>query len=294
MVAALISLLLVGCQPPTVAEVQAFDVLRVQHGTPLPVLPKQVSVIFTNGRQGTLAVSWDLIKGHEGSAPVWEDMTITGYIKSGLRKHTVTQSIEVIHPESEPDDTPAPHMFDENNLHEKLPMTGEVNFKWSGLELDSKLRERLQIQFFRARYITHLFVFGDLFSIDYQGKPITKGDCTYFPVSQVAYFGTYDSFAQFIRRTYTPDMAVFFLRDDKHLFVDGQLYAADFGWGTTTVDTGIYEAKVIEMDERKIVIQLTIERLTGEPETYYNNISELEFQLIDGEWLIAKQEFEVG
>lgn len=292
-VVALIALLLVGCQPPTVAEAQELEVIRLQRGDPLPVLPKQVSVTFTNGRRGVLPLSWDLLKGYEG-ASVWEDMAIKGYIKSGLGHYTVTQLVEVIKPEPKLGDTPAPYTLDENNLQEKLPMTGEVNFRWSGLELDSKLREELQIRFFKARYITHVFVFGDLFFVDPQGTPITKDGYIYYPVSNVAYFETYDRFAQFIRRTYTPDMANFFLQDKKHMFVEGQLYAVDFGWGTTTVDTGVYEAKVIEVDERKIVIELTIERLTGEPETYYNDVSGLEFQLIDGEWLISKQEFEIA
>mgnify|MGYP000855901059 FL=1 len=293
-VALIIISLLVGCQPPTVVEVQDCDVIRLQLGDPLPILPKELSVTFANGQQGMLPVTWDLIEGHEGSAPVWEDMTVKGYIKSGLRQYTVTQSIEVIQPKPKPDDTPAPYTLDENNLHKKLPMTGEVNFRWSGLEIDSKLREELQIRFFKARYITHVFVFGDLFFVDPQGTAITKDGYIYYPVSNVAHFETYDRFAQFIRRTYTPDMASLFLQDKKHMFVEGQLYAVDFGWGTTTVDTGVYEAKVIEVDERKIVIELTIERLTGEPETYYNDVSGLEFQLVDGEWLIAKQEFEVG
>ncbi len=299
MVVALISLLLVGCQPPTVAEVQELDVIRVQHGDPLPVLPKQAGVTFTNGRQGMLPVSWDLIEGDGGSAPVWEDKTITGYVKSGWRQHTVTQVIEVIQlkppqgPLTVGEVVPLPPPGPVSPKDKKDPMERLADFEveWSGMGIAPELREELRALLFRAQRITMGNFYGNTIAVNIAHMVRVNGQ-VFFRASDPCFF-TYEDLLDFIEATYTGELLRHYIEAEKCVEVNEFLYywGCD-GSGASYGREGPWRMRVVAVTDDRITVELSQTIVCADSPTY-EDVSMMEFLFVDGRWLISKEGFEV-
>lgn len=298
MVVALIALLLVGCQPPTVAEVRELDVIQLQHGDILPMLTKEATVTFTNGRHGKLAISWDILEGHEGSAQVWEDMTIKGYIKSGPGHYTVTQLIEVAQPETLkplvegeivppfPSGPVAPK--DKRDPMENLASL-EVN--WSGIDISPELKEELRALLFRTQWITRGNFAGNTIRVSI-AKMVRVNGQVFFRAAD-PYFYTYKDFHDFIEGTYTGDLLDHFIESEKCVEVNEFLYYwGSDGLGFSYGREGPWRMKVVEITDERISVELSQTIVYSDSPTY-EDVSEMEFLFVNGRWLISKQGFKI-
>lgn len=189
----------------------------------------------------------------------------------------------------QPDSLP---MIDEDSLQDRIPIEGDVEFVWSGISLDDGVTELLQELFFRARFVTQVFEFGDLFAHVDHGDEVVVNDKHYYRVITVSHFGTYDRFVEFVRGTYTGDMPDVFLKSDRYRLVDGKLYSTDMSYGSTIVDTGLYSFDVLDVDDSHISVKLTVQRVTPDDRQLHDSVSEMEFRFVEGKWLIASQGFE--
>lgn len=289
--------LLVGCQPPTVAEVQELDVIRLQYGDPLPELPKQVSVTYANSQQGKLPVSWDLIKGHEG-APVWEDKTINGYIKSGSGQRQVTQLIEVIQPPKQesltvgeivPPFPPGP--VSPEDKRDPMERLKTLEVEWSGIDIAPELREELRALLFRAQWITMGSLLGNTVTVNIAKMVRVNGE-VYFRAND-PYFYTYKDLRDFIESTYTGELLDYFIEAEKCVEVNEFLYyRGSNGMGVSYGREGPWRMKVVEVTEGRITIELS-QTIVYSDAPSYEDVSRMEFLVINGRWLISKQSFKV-
>lgn len=261
-------------------------------------MPKEATVTFTNGRQGVLPVSWDLLEGHEGSTQVWEDMTIKGYIKSGLGHYTVTQLIEVAQPE-----TPKPLVEGEivppfpsgpvAPIDKRDPMENlaslEVN--WSGTDVSLELKEELRALLFRAQWITMGNFAGNTITVISDQEMWVDGQ-VFFPAND-HYFYTYKDLRDFIEATYTGDLLDRFIEAEKCLEIDGVLYywGCD-GLGFSYGREGPWRMNVQSVTDDRIIVQLS--QIVVYPENIsHEDVSTMEFLFINGRWLISQQGFQI-
>lgn len=183
--------------------------------------------------------------------------------------------------------------LDDDRLQGMIPMSGDLECIWSGRELPLGTQKELQRLFFRAKFVTQLFEFGDLF-VDHEpeDKIVVDGQ-EYFRLRNVQHFGTYERYVEFVDKTYVGAVTDRFLRSERILRVHDKIYVLSVGFGDTTVDTGRYSFEVLEADDQHIVVQLSVGRIDAESESPYDHVSRLEFRLSDAGWRIAVQGFEL-
>lgn len=180
--------------------------------------------------------------------------------------------------------------LDEDHPENMVYMKNELCFTWTGLQLQDGLSDVLQKLIFRARFITGLFKFGDMVTdFDLEDSKTINGQ-TLYHVAGLRCFDSYDGVMEFVRGTYSGEAADRFLLDQRYVLANGKLYAANFGFGSLSLDTGSYSANVLAASENHVVIELSIERI--ETDRLYNDVSIMEFELCDSGWRITKQGFE--
>lgn len=291
------ALLLVGCQPPTVVEVEELRAMQVLPGSIMPILPKEANVTFANGQQGILEISWDVQKGQEGSAQVWEDMTIKGYIKSGPGKHMVTQLIEVVQLEtSEPLAEEIAPLFSSGlvtleDRRDPMEHLAKLEVNWSGTEISLELKEELRALLFRAQWITMGNFAGNTINVIIDQEMWVDGQ-VFFPAND-HYFYTYKDLRDFIEATYTGDLLDRFIEAEKCLEIDGVLYywGCD-GLGFSYGREGPWRMNVQSVTDDRIIVQLS--QIVVYPENIsHEDVSIMEFLFVNGRWLISQQGFQI-
>ncbi|WMJ21802.1 DL-endopeptidase inhibitor IseA family protein [Paludicola sp. MB14-C6] len=124
---------------------------------------------------------------------------------------------------------------------------------------------------------------------DGQGKPVIKGELTYYPVNNER-FPTYESWYQYINSVFSKEMIDHYLSKNYYINIKGQLYGvmADRG-GNIFYKSHKYE--LVSQTENKVELKIIgiYNEGTGE-EDYYKEYTTI-FEKQNGKWIITQFEF---
>ncbi len=162
---------------------------------------------------------------------------------------------------------------------------------WSGLELDSQVREGLTVLLERAELVGH-GVFGES-CLDYDTEsPHMVGYKLYYPVTD-ARFPSFAELVTYLERVYVPEYIDLLLERGDYIEVDGVLYVnVGESAGNMKAQREYIEAEVTRITDLMIIANLKqhYRRPEGELATYGTM---RKFAYSKGRWLLAPFSYEL-
>lgn len=245
--------------PGRVAKVVPPAAIESFPGSRLPrphAFPSEVQVIYDNGQQGPLPVTWDTAKLE--NVMLWDDTLVSGKVSTTDGDLPITVTIKAA-----------------------LPV------EWSGSENNPALRNELRLLYSRYLWIGNMFRFGDWIDIDPMVEPISPdGLHRYYPVNDPR-FPSYAAYAALFKDTYTGELLGYFLSNPLYISVNGKLYGQWVGGGDVSQPIGPYRMRLLEASDRELLLEVSV-RMSAPDVPDYDEVRLFALWPTAKGWRIAK------